>query len=303
MARYFLTDHLGSTEALADSSGAIVSSTTYDSFGNATSSIATSYQYTGIEYASDTGLYYYRNRWYDPEIGLFISEDPIGFAGGDVNLYGYVGNNPHGYIDPFGFQGWGETIADWLDSGIEKARLGAQGDASSWIRNGLVNTLADLASIAPDTLRFGKGIGCALFNDQASGYDRAWAVANDALRGLTLPGVGIAAKGIGKAVSKARATKSLPTPKVTNPKLKNLVDDLYKGAKGPNTIGTGSTADAVRNELKTGLPTHGRFHSQKAQEYSNALNKWLKKNPNASDYDKMIARSLLNDLQSALGGN
>jgi len=76
-----------------------------------------------------------------------------------------------------------------------------------------------------------------------------------------------------------------------------------KGAKGPNTIGTGSTADAVRNELTTGLPTHGRFHSQKAQEYSNALNKWLQKNPNASDYDKMAARSLLNDLQSALGGN
>ena len=119
-----MTDHLGSTEALADSSGAIVSSTTYDSFGNATSSIATSYQYTGIEYASDTGLYYYRNRWYDPEIGLFISEDPIGFAGGDTNLYGYVGNNPHGYIDPFGFRrcaptdppsGWWDVVQGALD--------------------------------------------------------------------------------------------------------------------------------------------------------------------------------------------
>ena len=100
--RYFLTDHLGSTVALADASGAIVSSTSYDSFGNAASSIPTSYQYTGREYDADTGLYYYRNRWYDPETGRFISEDPIGFAGGDINLYGYVGNNPHGYIDPFG---------------------------------------------------------------------------------------------------------------------------------------------------------------------------------------------------------
>ena len=93
--------------------------------------------------------------------------------------------------------------------------------------------LADLASIAPDTLRFGKGtgcalfnglalvtiikgcfkgIGCALFNDQASGYDRAWAVARDVGRGLTLTGVGVgvraAAKGIGKAISKARAPRS-----------------------------------------------------------------------------------------------
>ena len=48
-------------------------------------------------------MYYYRNRWYDPEIGRFISEDPVGFAGGDINLYSYVGNNPLNFIDPFGF--------------------------------------------------------------------------------------------------------------------------------------------------------------------------------------------------------
>ena len=64
--------------------------------------IATSYRYTGREYDEDTGLYYYRNRWYDPEIGRFISEDPIGFAGGDINLYGYVGNNPLSFTDPSG---------------------------------------------------------------------------------------------------------------------------------------------------------------------------------------------------------
>ena len=52
---------------------------------------------------TSNGLYYYRNRWYDPEVGRFISEDPIGFAGGDINLYSYVGNNPHGFIDPFGY--------------------------------------------------------------------------------------------------------------------------------------------------------------------------------------------------------
>ena len=55
-------------------------------------------------------------------------------------------------------------------------------------------------------------------------------------------------------------------PKVTNPKLANLVNDLYKGARGPNTIGTGSTADAIRNELATGLPTHGVFHSKLAAQ-------------------------------------
>ena len=92
-------------------------------------------------------------------------------------------------------------------------------------------------------------------------------------------------------------------PKVTDAKLGNLVKDLFKGAKMPNPIGTGSTADAVRNELITGLPTHGRFHSQKATEYTNALTSWLKKNPNAPHQDQLVARSLINDLRSALGGN
>jgi hypothetical protein len=50
-------------------------------------------------------LHYYRARWYDANLGRFISEDPIGFAGGDVNLFGYVWNNPQGYTDPSGLQG------------------------------------------------------------------------------------------------------------------------------------------------------------------------------------------------------
>jgi len=43
-----------------------------------------------------------RARYYDPDVGRFISEDPIGFAGGDVNLYAYVGNNPILFVDPWG---------------------------------------------------------------------------------------------------------------------------------------------------------------------------------------------------------
>ena len=48
------------------------------------------------------GFYYMRARYYDPKVGRFISEDPIGFAGGDVNQYGYVGNQPVNGIDPMG---------------------------------------------------------------------------------------------------------------------------------------------------------------------------------------------------------
>ena len=54
------------------------------------------------EFDVESGLYYYRARYYDAKIGRFISKDPIGFAGGDVNVYGYVGNSPTNWVDPWG---------------------------------------------------------------------------------------------------------------------------------------------------------------------------------------------------------
>jgi RHS repeat-associated protein len=102
-AQYFLSDHLGSTNALTDATGTVISSTNYDSFGNATNAnFPTRYQFTGREFDSLTGLQYSRARWYDGNLGRFISEDPIGFRGGDVNLYGYVRNKSIKYKDPTG---------------------------------------------------------------------------------------------------------------------------------------------------------------------------------------------------------
>jgi RHS repeat-associated protein len=60
-----------------------------------------SYRYTARQLDPETGLYYYRARYYDPSIGRFLSEDPIGFAGG-INFYAYVSNQPTRYTDPFG---------------------------------------------------------------------------------------------------------------------------------------------------------------------------------------------------------
>jgi RHS repeat-associated protein len=57
--------------------------------------------YMGREYDRTTGLYYVRNRWYDPAVGRFISEDPIGLAGG-INVYVYAGNSPTHLRDPMG---------------------------------------------------------------------------------------------------------------------------------------------------------------------------------------------------------
>ena len=56
------------------------------------------------EWEGETGLYDYRARYYGPEIGRFLSADPIGFASGDTNLYAYVGNSPISFTDPLGLQ-------------------------------------------------------------------------------------------------------------------------------------------------------------------------------------------------------
>jgi RHS repeat-associated protein len=60
------------------------------------------YGYTGREIDAESGFNYYRARYYSPEIGRFISEDPIDFAGDDLNLYKYTMNNPVLYNDPTG---------------------------------------------------------------------------------------------------------------------------------------------------------------------------------------------------------
>jgi len=61
------------------------------------------YTFTGREWDKETGLYYYRARYYDPMEGRFISKDPIGFKGG-INLFAYTHNNPIRYRDPFGLE-------------------------------------------------------------------------------------------------------------------------------------------------------------------------------------------------------
>jgi RHS repeat-associated protein len=83
---FFSQDHLSSTSVLTNASGVLVERETYDAYGNGSGSALTRYGYTGRERDSLTGLMYYRARWYDPPVGRFISEDPIGFEGG-TNWY------------------------------------------------------------------------------------------------------------------------------------------------------------------------------------------------------------------------
>ena len=110
---YYIKDHLGSVLALTDESGALVESYSYDAWGRvlgvydgggveiAESSVGNRILWQGREYSWSTGLYYFRARWYDPITGRWLSNDPIGIAGG-LNQYAFVGNNPVNAVDPLG---------------------------------------------------------------------------------------------------------------------------------------------------------------------------------------------------------
>jgi RHS repeat-associated protein len=99
-----LKDALGSTVALIDASGNVVTTYSYDPFGNTTVSGAANaneFQYNGRENEGN-GLYFYRARYYNSTLGRFINEDPIGFGGGDINVYAYVSDDPVNFVDPSG---------------------------------------------------------------------------------------------------------------------------------------------------------------------------------------------------------
>jgi len=105
---FYHADGLGSIVAITDQSRNIVQKYSYETFGLPTPTDPTfrqPYAFTAREWDRETGLYFYRARYYDPMEGRFISKDPIGFAGGDVNLYGYVWNNSVNFLDSMGLFG------------------------------------------------------------------------------------------------------------------------------------------------------------------------------------------------------
>jgi RHS repeat-associated protein len=141
-----ITDALGSTIALTDTAGTVQTQYTFEAFGKTTASGASNgnpSQYSGREH-DETGLYYYRARYYSPSLHRFIAEDPQQFEAGDVNLYAYVGNDPVNFNDPFGLERsspmedaleWAEWAADILDV---RPSMGFANPDGSVTRNGIL---------------------------------------------------------------------------------------------------------------------------------------------------------------------
>lgn len=98
-----------------------------------------------------------------------------------------------------------------------------------------------------------------------------------------------------------RTSGILSKPTVSDPKLQNKVDNLYKGTMHPNPVGSGTTADAVRHELATGQKVGNKFHIQKAQDEVRGLRNWLADNPSGNPHDRLVAQSLHDELVEVLG--
>jgi RHS repeat-associated protein len=112
-----ISNHLGSpTVVINSSTGVIAQQITYDEFGRVLSDTSPGFQpfgFAGGLYDTETGLTRFGARDYDASIGRWTNKDPILFAGGDTNLYGYVANDPVNWIDPRGTdtQSYGATVS------------------------------------------------------------------------------------------------------------------------------------------------------------------------------------------------
>ncbi|GKX53148.1 RHS repeat domain-containing protein [Budvicia aquatica] len=109
---WYQNDHLGTPHSLTDSLGNLVYSCSYNAYGKLQEEtqhrqeefgirVETNLRFQGQYWDEETGLHYNFNRYYDPELGRYLMQDPVKLCGG-LNLYAYVGSNPVKWIDPLG---------------------------------------------------------------------------------------------------------------------------------------------------------------------------------------------------------
>jgi RHS repeat-associated protein len=137
-----ISNHLGSPILIVNTSdGSVAQQISYDEFGKILADSNpgfTPFGFAGGIYDNDTGLTRFGVRDYDAEVGRWTNKDPIGFNGGDSNLYGYVLQDPVNLVDPFGL-----AVGDWWDlpANYGRAREIANEEYANW--SGHHNDLGD----------------------------------------------------------------------------------------------------------------------------------------------------------------
>jgi len=168
----FHHDNLQSVLGLSGHDGTVLQTIAYDPFGNKISSGSATNDtlfFTGREQDPDTGLYYYRARYYDPTLGRFLTQDPKGLAAG-VNFYAYANNNPINANDPYGlYPAIVVTLPDgtqyvpmtWVKNSAQARSFGVPQNTPVAIAvppgvnpQSMVNTAADFADLLSDPVAF-----------------------------------------------------------------------------------------------------------------------------------------------------
>jgi|CXWL01.1.fsa_nt_gi RHS repeat-associated protein len=233
---YYHTDDLGSTVALSDDSGSVTTRYTYGPFGETSTTGTPSgnpFQFTGRE-NDGSGLYYYRARYYSPSRSRFLTEDPLGFGAGDMNLYGYVFNNPTNLTDPSG-----EIAPIIAAAGIACLRGAAQ-SAGQDLLIGLAQRKVDGGGINIDWMEAAKGCLTGGFNAGKNAFKFA--------RGAGKSGNSHNSLGQGGGQS---GNSGAPTSNVRNSKEKEALVDMAKSDKRKGI--SQADMDAYK-ELNKGLP-------------------------------------------------
>ncbi|MDY6950912.1 MAG: RHS repeat-associated core domain-containing protein [Thermodesulfobacteriota bacterium] len=182
---YLAYDQVGSLRAVADESGNVVKRIEYDSFGNILNDTNPSFDipfgFAGGLHDCETGLVRFGFRDYDPDVGRWTAKDPIGFAAGDTDLYGYCLNDPMNWIDPLGLAAGRRIVMSGLSGAVRGAVTGAAlgtpiagiGAAPSALGGGIIGFSAGLAyGAALEALGWGEPLGNfvhGLFSPKPSG--------------------------------------------------------------------------------------------------------------------------------------
>ncbi len=140
---FYQFDNIGNTTQITDQNASVVNSYSYLPFGHIAQSAETldnpfTFSAQAGAVHDDNGLYFMRARYYEPGNGRFLSMDPIGPLGEDLNLYRYVGNNPVNFVDPTGTD-W--TLNTMLTAAGLSTEVGNSVDMIDGQLNGAVNQL------------------------------------------------------------------------------------------------------------------------------------------------------------------
>lgn len=159
---YYHADHLGSVRQVTDALGSVVNEYDYDSYGRLLSrfeTVSQPYGYTARELDNESDLYYYRARYYNSNIGRFISEDPLGFGGLDVNIYRYAMSSPILLNDPYGLKCFDGPVFEAFSNVVSSAIGGAvsSGVATKSPYGAVVGGLVSGAVTAAEELSGGSG--------------------------------------------------------------------------------------------------------------------------------------------------